>query len=232
LEHGSVNFEGVSVTIAMPVHRELPAHTVMALCATVAACTRVGIPCRVVSPLGGSVVTIARNRCADIFLKTNDTHIFWIDSDMDWEPDNFFKVLAMATIKHVARASYPKRQDKLIFEADGLGFCCVQREVMAALAEKAPLVWFGENIPCKQIFDERIAKTQKAIDEGAEYEFVAEDTGFFAKVASLGYDCWLDPTIDIGHVGQKVYRGSMVVFMDELKAAAMLEEMNDGRACV
>jgi hypothetical protein len=37
-----------------------------------------------------------------------------------------------------------------------------------------------------------------------------EDMAFFADLRELGYDVWLDPTIQLGHVGNYVYRGDPV----------------------
>jgi hypothetical protein len=31
---------------------------------------------------------------------------------------------------------------------------------------------------------------------------------FFADVRELGYDVWLDPTINVGHVGSHVFRAN------------------------
>jgi hypothetical protein len=185
----------------------------MALCSTVAACTGNKIPLKVVIPVAQSVVTAARNRCAQAFLDSDATHLFFIDSDMDWKVESFLRILSQAQDKPLVRGAYPKRREPLVFDADGIGFCCVQRKVMEALAKRAPLVWYGEQAPCRAIFDERLAPTERAIAAGAEYEFISEDTGFFAKAAHLGYMTWLDPTIELGHVGEMIYRGALKDYM-------------------
>jgi hypothetical protein len=36
-----------------------------------------------------------------------------------------------------------------------------------------------------------------------------EDMAFFADIRAAGYKVMLDPTVDLGHVGRKVYTGSI-----------------------
>jgi hypothetical protein len=37
-----------------------------------------------------------------------------------------------------------------------------------------------------------------------------EDVAFFADVRALGFKVWLDATINLGHVGAKVYREAAI----------------------
>lgn len=216
-----VSFEGVSVFVAMPAHRPLPVPTVLSLLATVMACIAKRIRINVAIPHNASVVTSARNHAAHLFLRSDYKFIFWIDSDMEWTPEAFFKVLAMAIVRDIARAGYPAKQEPLIFDFDGLGFCCVSRRVMEAMAGKVPTVFYGDHAPCKEIFIEAKRKSERATEAGADYEFLAEDTHFFMLARSLGFETWIDPEITLGHVGEKVYRGSV-------KKDAIIDGTRDG----
>ena len=204
-----ISLEGVSVFIAMPAHRAIPVPTVLSIAETVAMCIGSGIPIELSIPSGGSVITAARNRAAHLFLKSGFTHCFWIDSDIQWDAESFIRILARATKREISRAVYPKRRDPIAFDADGLGFTCMQRKVIEGVAENAPLIFYGEDEPCREIFREGLAKTEAATDAGAAYEFVAEDAAFMGEAAKLGYAPWIDPTVTLGHVGEKTYRGKL-----------------------
>ncbi len=47
--------------------------------------------------------------------------------------------------------------------------------------------------------------------------FRGEDMAFFADVRALGYQTNLDPQIDLGHIGPKEYRGSILEAIQHLK---------------
>ena len=204
-----VSLEGVSVFVAMPAHRAIPVPTVLSITGTVGMCIGSGIPIRIAIPAGGSVISAARNRAAHLFLKTDCSHCFWIDSDIQWRPESFLRILAMATQRAIARAVYPKRREPITFDADGLGFTCMQRQVLEAVAKDAPMIFYGEDEPCKELFREGIVETERAKKAGAEKEFVAEDAEFIGRAAKLGFQPWIDSSIELGHVGEKIYYGTL-----------------------
>src|SRR5262245_60956595 len=84
-----LDLSGVSVLIAMPTTRPLPPHTVISLLKTQRALDRSNIPAEVLIEPGVAVVEIARSLCAHRFLESPASKLFWIDSDMAWEPDAF-----------------------------------------------------------------------------------------------------------------------------------------------
>lgn len=220
-----------TVMIAMPTHRDLPPETVRSLLDTQAACFRAGIDFYGEFGKGSSLVHHSRSKIAWHFLQSDCSHIFWIDSDQEWSADSFMRILALATVKDIVAAAYPFRRDDpggffIEFEGEtveaddrgclpakklGLGFCCAQRHVIEELAERAPKARFmdingGEPIP--HIFRLGIADGDMA--EG-------EDVAFFTDVRALGYTINVDPTIVLGHIGPKVFRGRL---MDHLSRTA------------
>jgi hypothetical protein len=199
----------VSVVIGMPAHRTIVVPTVISLGNTMQACHTLGIPLELVIPSGSSVVMTARNQVVHTFLKTTATHLFWIDSDMAWSVEQFLRVLAMATKFDTARAVYPRRQEKIMFDREGLGFCCVKRRVIERLAVNAPSIYFGENEPCQAVFRESFVKSEIAKLANVDYEYYAEDSTFFVDVEGHGFTSWIDPKSNVGHVGEKTYRGNL-----------------------
>ncbi len=220
-----LSIAGVSVMLAMPTHRDLPPETVGSLLDTQAACIEYGVPLQVYFGKGSSLVHHSRSKIAWQFLQTSFNRIFWIDSDQAWRADAFLRLLALSTVKDVVCAAYPHRRDPPGFfltplgaevEADehgciavkelGLGFACVQRHVVEELAAKAPSARFSDvndGQPIPHIF-------RMGIRDGFA---VGEDCAFFEDVRGLGYSVHVDPTITLGHIGPKVFSGSLAGFL-------------------
>jgi len=213
-----------SVMIAMPIHRDVPFETVLSLMKTQRLALEKGLKIDVLIRFGNSSAGNARTGMTYDFLQTEYTHLFWIDSDMMWEPVDFTTILALATHLECVGAGYPFKHDppeaslttleNMPVEANeygcfpmrgfGLGFTCVQRHVMEKLSEKAPLRRYPQ-------VDHPIPKVFRADDENGNDR--TEDYCFFEDVRSLGYQAWLYPDVTIGHIGRKVYKTPIKDFM-------------------
>ncbi len=69
-----------------------------------------------------SLITRGRNKLVTEFLKGDYTHLFFIDADISFTPDDFIRVLNLN--KPVSTAPYPLKNDKKIEDGDsGLGWC-------------------------------------------------------------------------------------------------------------
>jgi hypothetical protein len=220
-----LSLSGLSVCIAMPVHRDIPPETVASLMATQHALHERGITYDVTFGVGSSVVTSARNKAVHLFLQTTCNRLFWIDSDMVWKAEHFIRLLALSQVLECVNAAYRLKRDPSPFIVDtggpiktneygclpnvgtGIGFCCVQRSVVEALAEKAPkLIYPDVAVPVARIFRE----------SERDGHFVGEDIAFYEDMRSLGFNTYLDPTVWLGHVGQKVFAGTLA---DQLERA-------------
>lgn len=221
-----IAMDGLSVMIGMPTTRDLPAQTVRSLWSTQVACQQMGIPLHLGMVSGSAVIQWARDEVTDLFLNMDANRLFWIDSDMVWEPGDFIRLLALSKLKEVVTAAYPAKNDQPTFYVNhdksmglkrgeyglveiwgiGLGFTVMRRDVVEQLAGQS-----------EQIRDEASGKTMASIFriDRENNNRRGEDMAFFHDIRQLGYKVWLDPEIDLGHVGQKVYRGSI---RDVLKA--------------
>lgn len=215
---------GVNVMLAMPTHRDIPVETARSLLETQDALNRKNIPSYMEMQVGGSLVHHARTKAAWHFLQSDCTHLFWVDSDIAWSAGDFLRVLAIGTKLECVSAIYPCRAEPIRFFLSGvdgefetneygcipvrglgLGFTCVQRVVIEKIAEKSPKLIYpdvGED-PVPRMFrcDERDGHAR------------GEDIAFFDDVIDLGFQPWLEPTIELGHIGAKEYRAR---FMDHL----------------
>lgn len=214
-----LSLSNVHPMLAMPTHRDIPADTVRALLTTLGEMQRRNIPLTLNLSDGGSLVHHARTRCGNEFLKSDCTHLFFIDSDMDWKPDDFLRFVALGTKMECVAATYPRKQDKTEFFIDyidktitpneygciaikgcGLGFTIIARTIMEQLALKAPKLRYSHaGLPQPRLFR---CDEYKGASRG-------EDHAFFADVRELGHKVHLDPTVTLGHIGQKNYKASV-----------------------
>lgn len=215
---------GISVMLAIPVNRDLPWQTAQSLIETVMTLKDKGIDFDVQFVVGSSIVEVARSKVADVFLQGNKTRLFMLDSDQAWKAKDFIRLLALSTKMPVVVAAYPAKRDPPTFlisppEGDvmtnewgclpinglGLGFAVVQRDVMQALADKAPKLVFPDSAePVAHIFR----------CDTVDGVFRGEDMAFFADVRALGHTVFLDPSVSVSHIGAKAYGGSI---MDALR---------------
>ena len=221
-----VDLRTVSVTIGMPVGGSIPPWTVSSLVSTISHCAANGIRCEFTME-ASSVVQIGRDAVLDDFLQDDTQKLFWIDSDMVWEPGDFLRLLALSTTRGVVCAAYPRKVDgpiQLQIDMDrgaterdehglmpirgaGLGFTIVDRSICEELAATKPIVTDGLNRrSMREVF--RV----DTIDGRRR----TEDMAFFADIRELGHTVWLDPTINLGHVGMREWTG---VVMDAFTAA-------------
>lgn len=209
--------------LAMPVHRDVPTDTVSSLLKTVAMLEANRMPYETHLQVGSSLVEVARTKLAHNFLASDKNRIFWLDSDIKWEPEAFARILALSVKHDVVGAVYPFKEEPLRFgfdfaspkfEADefgcfsvnglGLGFVCMRREVIEKLSERAPKLKFLDiPEPIPHVF---------RCDQHNGF-FRGEDIAFFADIRELGFDIKIDPTITLGHVGSKTYAAKMMDYL-------------------
>ncbi len=220
----NITMDGLSVFVGIPAGRDLPILTVKALLRTQALLQERGVPCEIGMVGGCSVVQWARDEVADLFLQSSANRIFWIDSDMVWEPGQFVRLLALSKLHDVVCASYPAKMEQPTYFINhdksrglvrgehglveiygaGLGFTVISRDVMEQLAARA-----------NKIYDEVAQKEMASIfridteHRDGRFSRRGEDMAFFSDIRAMGYKVWMDPTIDIGHIGSKTYRGTV-----------------------
>jgi hypothetical protein len=215
-----LDIAGVSVMLAMPTHRDIPAGTVASLLATQERLHLRNIPYEVQLQVGNSLVTHARSKIANEFLKSDKSMLFWVDSDIEWKAPDFLRLCALATKMDVVGAAYPAKKDPIVFFLDpssggeiesneygclkiggwGMGFTVCTRRVIEALSERSPKLKFnGSDEPIAHIF---------RCDEHDGYAR-GEDMAFFADIKELGFEAFLDPSVTLGHIGSKTYTASI-----------------------
>jgi hypothetical protein len=212
----NIDLTGVSVTIGMPMYRAVPPKTLFSVVNTVIACGSMGVNCNMTTS-DSTICEWARDGVLNSFLTGDKQKLFWIDSDMVWAPDDFVRMLALSTVHDVVAAAYPLRNIQpntyqvghdenpetdrfglIKVNALGLGFCVIDRKVAEAVSAKAEPAFnrlTGNSTPA--VFRVGVVGGDRT----------GEDVIFFNDVRAAGFDVWLDPSIELGHVGEHEWRG-------------------------
>lgn len=157
----------------------------------------------------------ARNDTIQLALETNVDALIWIDSDIEWEPEWFFKLLDYP--HDIVGGTYRKKGDKeeyvlrqmirqpidpitKLVEVDGLGtgFVKLSRRAMQYL-------WNSS----KPYTDSKDGKERRMIfDVGIENDtLVSEDIHMFNKLKAAGFKIYLDTTMTCNHTGPYKFKG-------------------------
>jgi len=173
-----------------------------------------------------SLIQRARNSLFRLALAGGYDDLFFIDSDCEWEPEWFFRLLNRpepivggALIKKSETEGYTVKlvdkqlkysQDKQLIEVDGVGtgFLKISRFALEKLWDiSEPYISEGEEH--RMICDIKI-------ENG---DLISEDYVIANKWKGLGYKVWLDPTITLNHIGIKKYTGNFQQFIQKLDYA-------------
>ena len=163
-----------------------------------------------------SLVTRARNKLVAQFLKTDCTHLFFIDADIVFSPDDFIRVINLD--KPIVTAPYPiKKEDKIekgdaslgwclnfkvgkynfndntngykVCDYAGTGFMCIQRKVFETIIEKYPSIEYLSDVKAK-IDGERELEGSKEyafFDCGIQGQGILEDKDNTKRYLSEDY---------------------------------------------
>lgn len=169
-----------------------------------------------------SLIQRARNSLFKLALQGGYDDLFFIDSDCEWEPEWFFRLLDRpepivggALIKKSEKEGYTVKlvdknlkwsQDKKLIEVDGVGtgFMKVSRFALEKLWEISD-PYMSEGEEHRMICDIKV-------ENG---DLISEDYVLGNKWQSLGYKVWLDPTITLNHIGTKKFKGNFKNFIDK-----------------
>jgi hypothetical protein len=162
----------------------------------------------------------ARNDTINEALRAGVDDLVWIDSDIEWKPWDFFKLLNHEV--DVVGGTYRKKGDKEeyvirdlqrrpedpstgLIEVDGLGtgFVKMSRLAMQHLWDSSrPYTDPKDDLPRRMIFDVVIENES----------LISEDIHAFNKLRAGGFSVYLDPTIICNHIGPYKFKGSTDAF--------------------
>lgn len=183
---------------------------------TIQALEQLGVEYDWLTERNESLVHRARMEMTATFLRTNHTHLFWIDGDIEFDPEH---VAALWNLQaDIACGVYAmKKRDKQWFAAwkdgelvkdldrfngpievdyAGTGFLLIRRNVIETLAAKVEK-WEGSNGPVPALF-------MTPIHNGC---LESEDYHFCRIAREAGFKIIMDPSVRLKHWGQYPYGG-------------------------
>lgn len=219
------DFSGRSVFIALPAYDfKVSLKLAISLAWFTQRATEYGIDVQIGSICGCSVVSRARNLLVKDFLDSSCTDLLFIDSDINFEPDDILRLLrATSDPKKGIVAGVPRTRDtNCVYIADldydenkeltmnraGLvratrvatAFMMVRRDVFETLVKDHP-EW--------NYYDTRSKRTLNAVFDFkvTEEGYMGEDFLFCDRARGAGFEVWIDPAIKLGHMGVQEYKG-------------------------
>lgn len=187
--------------------------TVGGIVGTVAQLSRFGISNQTCLLRGGTLIDMARNQITNGFLKSEADTLIFIDSDIAFDWDAMKRLLAFSCKYPVVAGAYQKRADPPEFPIKvdgplnedgllpvsgvGLGFCAIKRSVFETLDKFNPVMYDNKDGGGWQ------AAYFRSVQEEGRY--IGEDIYFFRKCKEAGIQPMIDPGIELGHIGPKVF---------------------------
>ena len=185
-----------------------------------------GVDIQICNISGCSVVSRVRNLIACDFLSSDCTDLMFIDSDINFDADDIFRLLAWTSEPNkgiVAGIPVARKKGKtyistletdedenILMNYMGLvkakrvatAFMMIRREVFEKLREKHPEWVYHDE---KKVGDEMIAFFDFALKDG---QYIGEDFLFCDRAREEGFEVWIDPTIKLGHMGAEEFAGA------------------------
>ena len=234
----------MKVVIATPFY-ELKGFSpyITSLTQTLRLLTVCGIDYRFMELSGDSYVHRARNSMCDMFLRDPDaTDLFFVDSDMSWNPDAFVKMCMLPD--EVIGAAYAVKNNwhnwtsiPKAYEVDGLnhlqgrdlgdgtaliealvlagGFLRIKRSALEKFREYYPDLWYTEPTTDPSKPDRRFTAFFGA--ESLDHKFYGEDHMFAKRLRDMGTKMFIYPNVDIVHWGYKEFAGNFHKFLKNEK---------------
>ncbi len=234
----------MKVIIATPFY-ELKGFSpyIQSLQATIRLLTMHGIDWRFMDLSGDSYVHRARNTMCDTFLEDPDaTDLFFIDSDMSWNPDAFVKMCLIQ--EEVIGASYPVKncwdawtsipmwheengqsflRGKELGDGTALiealviagGFIRIKRSALEKFRKHYPDLWYREGSSSPANPAKKF--TQFFGAESIDHQFYGEDHMFSKKIREMGIKMYIYPNVDIVHWGYKNFPGNYDQYLKSQK---------------
>jgi hypothetical protein len=180
-----------------------------------------GIKVSVQDEAGNAMIAHSRSLFCALFLESEATDMVFIDHDVTWEPGAMVRLMEHPV--EMVAGIYPKRSDPIGFnvrymqdqkeiwadpatgliEVEGVpaGFFRISRTALEKMVVAYPEKRFTDRHPKKgfawALFDN--------IHEGDAY--FGEDYSFCRRYRQIGGRVWADPSIEMGHIGNKKFVG-------------------------
>lgn len=188
-------------------------------------CARRGVPLGIQVVINESLIPRARNRVLHDFLRSDATHLIFVDSDIGFQGRDALRLVAHAqanpdaivggtyrkkTLDRVEFAFLPLPYGAPVSAAELVevlalpgGFLCISRRIAERLAGARHEEWYTDsNLPGARIID----FCMPFIDR-ATHEYWSEDYALCRRWRELGGQILLDPNLQLSHTGTLTLEG-------------------------
>lgn len=177
---------------------------------------------------GCADLALARAKLFGNFLRSDHTHMIFIDSDQGWEPNDVVRLLL--TEKDFVGAAGPKKTAKLEFATNniddesnlipheqdpkglvsctevGMAFMLISKYCANMMADSYPdLAFNGDGgVTEHALFD------SFAVGTAPKRRRLSEDFAFCHRWRKIGGKIWLLPDVHLTHAGRAVWEGALI----------------------
>ncbi len=171
-----------------------------------------------------SMISKGRSRIANFFMNNTEfEYLFCLDADVAFQAEDVLKLYSYQ--KPIVSAAYPMKTIPLRYCYDvcnpiklcgnlikiggiGMGFVMIHRSVFAKLNK-----YYSELKYFPSLNNSNYPITEKEYDNSYHYfaemcengKYLGEDMSFFKRLNEVGYDVWLDTSIELQHIGSHVF---------------------------
>ena len=171
-----------------------------------------------------SLITHGRSRIANFFVNNTEfEYLFCLDADVAFQPEAMLKLYSHQ--KPIVSASYPMKTlpirhcyelynpvklcgSLVKIGGVGMGFVLIHRSVFEKLNKYySELKYFpGLNNSNYPITEKEYHNSYHYFAEmNKEGKYLGEDMSFFHRVSDIGYDVWMDTSIELQHIGSHIF---------------------------
>jgi hypothetical protein len=171
-----------------------------------------------------SLITHGRSRISNFFMNNTEfEYLFCLDADVAFQPEDMLKLYSYQ--KAIVSASYPMKTlpirhcyelynpvklcgNLVKIGGIGMGFVLIHRSVFEKLNKHySELKYFpGLNNSNYPITEREYHNSYHYFAEmNKEGKYLGEDMSFFHRVSDIGYDVWMDTSIELQHIGSHVF---------------------------
>jgi len=242
----AVNLAGRHLVVGLPCYTGVvPSALMDALIRTVSALRAHGVTTTISTRTGSGIIDKVRDELIHSFVtRTEGTDLLFLDDDIVFKPDDVLRLMAWATTREVVCGPYCTKDEeptfhyglrgdengKIIQDGDGLlscltapaGFMLLRRSALERMRGAYPDLRYqpkrgefkGETVSalCMMHLEDQPDGTRSRI---------GEDIALCKRWTAIGGEIWLDPVIELGHVGRKEYRRSYVDWLQARQTTAL-----------
>lgn len=179
------------ITVGIPTNRQLRTSTVLSLLQL-----KTRRKLQYVIETEGFTVEDNRNKIAEQAL--NSTHLLFIDDDMVFEPDLLDRLVALK--KDIVGVNSKNRQGGQTVILEGIRSRPVPHKPFAADVVGTGIMLINTKV-LKQL-PKPWFKMEREKDGKVK---TGEDAYFCLQAKKAGFEVWCDPTVYVGHIGEKTY---------------------------